>query len=333
MSSVAVQHSGPEVAARRRVWALAAAFGAAVVLGACVSASNAGACKVGADCASGVCHDGACVVDGSTGGGGSGAAAGSGGEAGGSTTSNTTSTTTTGSGGGALCSPNGDGLIERDEVPIEAGLSAKFLATVDTTFGTAGTVVGGVRNWDLTVPLAGDHASILETQPLAGKWFAPEFVGATYAARLSESEDLLGVFEVTDTALLLRGVVSPLDGLTKTELTYAPPVIVLAFPVSLNASWTTTSTVSGLANGIFTAYTEHYDDVVDAEGSLETPFAAFDALRVRVVLDRTVGVLTTRIRTFAFVTECFGTVATLVSQPNEFGTEFTSVAEVRRLSN
>jgi hypothetical protein len=32
------------------------------------------------------------------------------------------------------------------------------------------------------------------------------------------------------------------------------------------------------------------------------------------------------------VTECFGSVATVVSQTNELGAEFTDAAEVRRLS-
>ncbi|MCC6527933.1 MAG: hypothetical protein IT373_35130 [Polyangiaceae bacterium] len=304
---------------------------ASLLAAACVGAGSSAACKVGADCPSGVCHDGSCVPPAGggsgPGGGGSGAAAGGGG-GGAATTSSTT--TTTGTGGGT-CSPNLDGVIERAEVPIEVGLGAKFLTATNVTFDTTGTVVGGQRQWDLTVALPGDHLSLLATEPLPA-WAAADFPGATYAARLSEAQDLLGVFEVTPTDLLLRGVVSPVGGLGQTKLAYDPPVPVLSFPLTLNKTWSTTTTVTGLASGVAALYTEHYDHTVDARGDLLTPFATFDALRVRVVLDRTVGVLVTRTRSFALVTECFGTAATLVSQPNELGTEFTSLSEVRRLS-
>ncbi|MBI4950398.1 MAG: hypothetical protein HY908_00045 [Myxococcales bacterium] len=315
-----------------RAVALGAGFALGALAAACVGAGSTATCKVGADCPSGVCHDGSCVPlaggGAGPGGGGSGAAAGGGGATTSSTTSSTS--TTTGTGGGT-CAPNLDGVIERAEVPIEVGLSAKFLAATNVTFDTTGTVVGGQRQWDLTVALPGDHLSLLATEPVPA-WAAADFPGATYAARLSETQDLLGVFEVTSTDLLLRGVVSPVGGLSQTNLAYDPPVPVLSFPLTLNKSWSTTTTVTGIASGIAAFYTEHYDNTVDARGDLLTPFATFDALRVRVVLDRTVGVLVTRTRSFALVTECFGTAATLVSQPNELGTEFTSLSEVRRLS-
>ena len=55
-------------------------------------------------------------------------------------------------------------------------------------------------------------------------------------------------------------------------------------------------------------------------------------LRVSVTLTRTLGLVTTVTRSFIFVTECFGTVANMVSQSNEAGSEWTDAAEVRRLS-
>ncbi len=54
--------------------------------------------------------------------------------------------------------------------------------------------------------------------------------------------------------------------------------------------------------------------------------------RVRVKLTRTVAFTPTVTRSFLFVAECFGTVATLTSQPNESANEFSSAAEVRRLA-
>ena len=76
----------------------------------------------------------------------------------------------------------------------------------------------------------------------------------------------------------------------------------------------------------------HYTSAVDAQGQLTTPFSTFDVMRVQVLLERTIGLLTTQLRTFAFVTECFGTVASVTSQDNEAGTEFTEVSELRRLT-
>ncbi len=303
----------------------AAAWLAAGLLGCAVGGPLGQDCDTGADCESGACRDRVCVDPGVPEGGGGQAAA---------------STTTSGSGAGGggagggtvVCSPNNDGTITRDEVPIQVGLSAKFLSAVDAPVSTAGATVDGVRVWDLAGPLAGDQLSLLETMSLASSWYGPVYPGATYAARLSQTETLLGVFEVTPAALLLRGVVSPEDGVGRTELTYSTPVPVLAFPLEVGSAWSTDSTVSGLAGGIFSTYLEEYDVIVDARGELTTPFATFDVLRVRVDLTRWLGAFPTTTRTYVFVTECFGSVATVVSQPNEPSVEFTSAAEVRRLS-
>jgi hypothetical protein len=231
------------------------------------------------------------------------------------------------------CLPNHDGIVARDEVPLRAGLRATFEIGLDAAVDLAGTTAAdGSRSWNLDGPFAGDHAELVELQDLTGAWFAPSFPGASYAARLADAEDLLGVFELTPDALLLRGVVSPADGLLRTELAYDPPVTVLAFPLEASSSWSTTSTVTGLAGGVAALYTEAYESQVDARGTLSTPYADFDVLRVRVRLVRTVGVLPTVTRTMLFVGECFGTVAAAVSQANETEPEFTDASEVRRLA-
>ena len=63
-----------------------------------------------------------------------------------------------------------------------------------------------------------------------------------------------------------------------------------------------------------------------------TAGTTFEVLRVRTELERTVGLLTTTVRTFAFVSECFGTVATVTSEDDEDQVEFSRAAEVRRLA-
>lgn len=287
-------------------------------------------CRIGADCASGACTpEGTCV------------------RAGGSAEAGATpdggspvdgAPTIDAAIDAALpgCTPNKDGVVTREEVPITAGLYAKFRVGRAEDVSTAGTPAGaGKRTWDFTAALASDVNVLVETQPLAGKWYAPKFTGATYAAKLQEGSELLGVFEVSPGAILLRGVVSPNDDLTKTELTNDPAVAALKFPLQAGATWTTTTDVSGTAQGVvlFGTYKEVYTSEVDATGQLKTPLGTFDVLRVHTKLVRNVGVLpSVTIHTFAFVTECYGTVATVRSEENETNVEFTRAAEIRRIT-
>ncbi len=335
----------------RRTPALASLlFGLLAMEGCSASGDTHAECQSGAECASGICNaDGTC--DGGGGSGGAGATTGSGGATstgGGSATSTSSSTssatgsstsTGAGTGGSNVCSPNHDGQITHAEIPLEPGLHANYEAascpatTLDCTIPVdmTGKMVNGVRTWDLTASLQGDHSELVETQSMTGKWFAASFPDADYAAKLSDSADLLGVFKINDQGLYLMGVVSPMSGSTQTLLTYSPAVTVLQFPIKANATWTTSSTVSGMNSGVSGAYFEKYDSTVDAVGSLKTPFSTFPVMRVRTDLTRTAGAVVTK-RTFSFVSECFGSVANVVSNYEETTTDFTTAAEVTRLS-
>lgn len=310
------------------------------VLAAC-SDTPARQCRVGADCASGLCaSDGTCglvaVTPDASDGGGTNDDAMSASDAPGSETS--TDGATSG------CSPNKDGMITRDEVPIAAGLHATYKIGTNEDITTAGTMTaGGKRTWDYSAALASDVSVLVETQPMAGKWFAARYPSATYATKLSESSDLLGVFQTSPGALLLDGVVSAAqngsNGSNGTQLTYTPSVAVLKFPLVMDASWTTDASADGTAQGIplvVGAKTqEKYDSKVDAAGTLKTPLGTFDVLRVQTLLTRTVGTgftTVTTVRSFAFVTECYGTIATITSSDNEPNVEFTHAVEIRRIS-
>ncbi|AKU95183.1 hypothetical protein AKJ09_01847 [Labilithrix luteola] len=309
---------------------LAGAVGAFVACG----SSEDRECNVGADCASGACSaDGMCVrVDPNA-------------PANSSTTESTdaaadssNSVTDAGTDSNAVvdgCVPNKDGIITREEVPLAAGLHATYRVAINESFATAGTPQpDGTVLWDLSTSFPSDTSVIVETQPLAGKWYAGDFPNATYASKLSESSTLIGVFETANASLLLRGVVSPTnDTLSKTELTNKPPVEVINYPLKADATWSTDTTVSGTYTGVpFTTYTEHYESKVDAKGTLKTPLGSFQVLRVNTVLTRTVGFVKTVIRTHSFVTECYGTIAVISSKDNESDEEFSSTAEIRRLS-
>jgi hypothetical protein len=233
---------------------------------------------------------------------------------------------------GGRCLPNDDGVVHRSEAPFGPGLMARYQTTGDIAVDTAGTDLGGGRRrWDLSVALPGDHAFDIATEPLEGRWFADLYPGADYVAPLDEESGLLGVFRVSETALELMGVVSPEAGSLRTELTFEPTVRVLVFPLELGATWTSTSTVTGVAQGLAARYTETYTSEVDAQGELVTPYAPFEALRVRTTLTRDLTFSRTTVRQFLFVAECFGTVATIVSQDDETEIEFDQASQIRRL--
>jgi len=231
-----------------------------------------------------------------------------------------------------LCRPDNDGAIDREEVPLQAGLAAKFAIASDVMFDTAGAMEGDELVWDLSGEFPGERRDLLELRDPSGTWWETTFPQATYYTELAGGGDFLGVFELTDDAVLLLGVVSEEDGFSKTELSYDPPVPVLQFPLRAGDSWQVDADVSGTYVGVFSFYTESYVFEADAVGELRTPFGNFDVTRVRSTLDRQVGLLQTVIRSFGFVSECFGTVATITSQENEGSAEFTDVADVRRLA-
>jgi hypothetical protein len=317
----------------------------AAVLVAC--GGSAPECRVGAECASGIClSNGRCQVPadagadaGDPGPGDISQDAGQDGEgtpdSDGAVGEDQLPADGDGSGndGSISCSPNHDQVIERAEVPIRAGLHATFKVALDVDLDTAGVQQpDGSRAWDLSGALTGDHLAMVELLSLTGQWFAPKFPAGTYYTALRDGQDQLGVFQVTEQALLLLGVVTADDGVYRTELTYDPPVVVLAFPLQEGKTWTTESTVTGWNLGGWGSYWETYESQVDAHGELLTPFGTFQVLRINVKVTRTVGMLVTLLRSHLLVAECFGTVATVHSPENESNAEFNHAAEVRRLS-
>jgi hypothetical protein len=167
----------------------------------------------------------------------------------------------------------------------------------------------------------------------SGTWWQAQFSAATYYVQLISTSDLQGVFQFDSAGITLLGVVSPSSGTEMTELTYDPPATMLAVPFTLDSTWSSTSSVTGYADGVVAAYQEEYQSTVDATGTMKTPYGTFPVLRVATNLTRSSGgvtLLTTR--TFAWFAECFGSVAQATSQDDETGDEFDSEAEVRRLT-
>lgn len=300
--------------------------------GACSSTTTE--CTVGADCASGVCEsNGKCApvsMSHSDGGGMLPADAqvqeAQAGDA-------PEQETSSGGEGGIGCTPNHDGTVTREEVPMIAGLHANFVIAENVTVDSAGTTnPDGSRSWDFSGMLAGDHTVVTTTDAPQGQWFSPQFTTATYTTKLSDTSTLLGVFQATGQSLLLQGVVSPTNGTQQTEVSYMPAAEILGLPMTMGSSWSSTSTVTGTDMGVQVLYTEKYASTVDAHGTLKVPYGTFDVLRVQTTLTRTVGAVVTVTQSLAFIAECFGPVATLSSQSDETKTEFTNAAEAQRLT-
>ncbi len=316
-SHVALQNPGtgsravaaPALAAPVLAVALAAALG--LVAG--CSRSNPATCDDHTDCPSGFCRaDHTCAPDDEP-------------DAGG--------TDATGPDAATGCAPDHDGTLTRDELVMAAGQTARFRVATDVAVDTAGVLgAGGARTWTFAAAATGDRDLDLTLVAPAGQWWAASFPAASYAARLSAESPLLGVMRLDDAGVALLGVVSPEAGLSRTELTYDPPVPIIPTPLPPGASWNVTATVSGLASGVAAFYSERYQGRVDAIGDAATPFGTFPVRRLAVDLTRTVGALVTTRRSFAFVAECYGTVATIASQDYEQGSEFTDAAELWRLA-
>jgi len=233
-----------------------------------------------------------------------------------------------------LCNPNHDEMIELAELPFAAGRMGTFRVATNATWDTAGTATGGgMWRWDLSAQLSGDADRMVMLASPSGTWWEASFPSATYATELVSTSNLSGVFAVSASSLTLLGVVSPEAGAFRTELAYDPPAQILALPITAGATWSSTSTVSGTAQGAVVAYTERYASRVDEVGRMKTPYGEFPVLRIATDLTRTSGFTTVLTkRTYTWVAECFGPVATAQSQDFESSVEFTDNAEVRRLA-
>jgi hypothetical protein len=285
-----------------------------IAVGVGCGSSSGQSCDVDEDCASGFCKaDGTCGDGGDTDAGSDG----------------------TGSDGtSGVCTPNHDGVVDMTELPLAAGRMGTFRIATDATWDTAGVAMpNGQRRWDLSGALANDQDMQLALVAPTGTWWAGSFPAATYSSQLASTSDLRGVFAVDATQLTLLGVVSPTGGTYKTELEYDGPAHVLKAPLQAGATWSSSSTVSGYAQGAVVAYTEAYESRVDQVGTMVTPYGEFPVVRVATDLTRTSGFSTlATTRSFTWVAECFGPVATVTSESFETDDEFTDVAEVRRLA-
>jgi hypothetical protein len=240
------------------------------------------------------------------------------------------------------CIPNLDGRIDPSELEAAIGVPVTLLVSppgVERPVDLVGQVVDEQRVWDFATDYADSTLARLEAAPLEGQWFADEFSpdGTTFVTPIDPGGSTVGVYRKDDAALSLLGVASaqpdPPEG--RTLLVYQTPIALYRFPIEVGASHVSTGVVmDGTLRGLPYAGRDIYEVDVRSSGRIELPDLAFDqALRVdvRVTVEPAVGEATSR-RQVSFLFECFGEVARATSRPNEAATDFTTAAELRRLS-
>lgn len=231
----------------------------------------------------------------------------------------------------ASCTFDGDGTITRDEESFIVGLGALFAVNAPGT-NVPVDVVAKNGVWDFSAPVSSERKQFDQLVTPAGQWWAGDFPTATYAERIDDGQQAYGVFRVSADKLEMLGVVSDQGGVNRTELTYATPIVVLKFPLSVGTSWTSQSNVSGLAAGIGFLANEKYAFSVDQRGTTKVPAGSFDTLRLRMDYTQVYGALVTTRISYLHLAECYGAVARVRSRDDETAQDFTQAAEFRRLA-
>ncbi len=223
--------------------------------------------------------------------------------------------------GQGACTPDNDGQVARDELLFAVPSAVRVTLGTGLTLDLQGVQRGGVTYWDLNPGAADDHAVQMAVQAVPA-WTAASFPQATYASQLTADfgtftrVDLLGVFQVTATALQLQGAVS--DKANHTRVTYDRPLVALRFPVRVGDSYSSQAAMSGFTDyAVPVMNTERYEVQVLQRGRLRLLFGlTIDALlvRVRQQLTPTLNpLLKSRTTVFFFVAECYGIVARVVA--------------------
>lgn len=254
-----------------------------------------------------------------------------------------------GNNGNDVCQPEGDGIVRRSEFPVAKGFLVPYEFALDVEVDIVGEEIDGTRVWDLEEISDDDFVEELEIREPDNYWFGAEFPEADYAVELSVREDELGVYRVTDDALMLLGLVTPHgpdSDEDHTHIDYDPPLEALRFPLEQGDAWTMEIEAEGeyAEYSTYSGHDESYEVQVDDAGEVITPYGTFDVLRVYTVREHPTSnpldpcwynwflSCDVESRLVTFVAECFGTVARILSHENEDEHDFAEAAEVMRLS-
>jgi hypothetical protein len=248
-----------------------------------------------------------------------------------------------GSDAGAFsCLPNLDGQIDASE--LQAALNVPVTYTVsgpgiDTPVDLTGqTNTSGNLVWDFSQSLSTDVSVTIAASSLAGKWYQASFPEGQWAAPIDVGDTVEGVYAADSTAIYLQGlastVESPKEG--KTLVVYGQPVALYRFPLKVGSTWVSIGTVlGGMLHGLPYAGTDTYAIADDAVGEMslhDYVFTQVHRIRTTASVSPSAGeTVVTRQASFLF--ECFGEIVRATSKVGEPQDDFTTAAEVRRLSS
>lgn len=241
-----------------------------------------------------------------------------------------------------VCSGDNDGTITSAELPVKAGVIARYRIGQDVEVDVDGSVDDdGVVVWDLSRPdPASEPLASLSAETMEGQWFADLFPQATLAAPLSPGNAQLGPIVVDEHGWYLLGAASkeqePAEG--PTRVVYDEPTTLYPLPLAVGARATSTSRAdNALLLGVPTSFVDETEVEVVRRGRVILPDLVLDnTLQVTVRLKRTLVAGDVQQVSHHFVHECLGEVARFtspavpLSQPLD--DDFAVAQEVWRLS-
>jgi hypothetical protein len=231
---------------------------------------------------------------------------------------------------GLACLPNLDQQITAAELPVALGVPATYYVSSGSRDVNLDPDDSGT--WDFTRPTTDPTASFT-AMPLTGKWYAGSFPGGQFAVATDATDTLEQVFAEDATGFWLLGVASTAPN--QTLLPYDAPVALYRFPLTAGLAWTEVGVVSnGKLDGLPYVGRDTYVMSVDAPGRLVLPDVELEQaflVHTTVTVAPSVGITVVH-RQASFLFECLGEVARATARDGEPSDDFTTAAEVRRLT-
>lgn len=224
------------------------------------------------------------------------------------------------------CTPNRDGMITADELPIALGATLTYYTSTNTPVTLTGDDV------DLSQERQSDKVVALGPVALSAQWYAAQFPSGQFAVDAGSGLD--GIYHQDDQALWLDGIASQQMS-PKTLIKYQLPIATVRFPVVDGEKYTTVGQITdGVVSDLPFIGTDTVDIDVTATDRLDVPYVQFSpVMRVREHVSRMAssgsGVAIGK-RTTLFLFECFGEVARAESNQDEANADFTTAAYLRR---
>lgn len=224
------------------------------------------------------------------------------------------------------CTPNRDGMITADELPIALGATLSYYVSTNTSVALTGMDI------DLSQERSTDTVAALGPVALSAQWYASQFPTGQFAVDAGSGLD--GIYHQDAQALWLDGIASQQQS-PKTLIKYALPIATVRFPVVGGEAY---QTVGQIANGVISDLpfigTDTVDIDVTAVDRLDVPYVQFSpVMRVREHVSRMAssgsGTAIGK-RTTLFLFECFGEIARAESNQDEANPDFTNAAYLRR---